>query len=173
MKIRNIAMALVATVALLFSSCGKDLELKGTSWECNHTVDFTELFMEEMEEEMGEQAAQIVQMLGGKFLMDLSFIIDFTTDEAGAMTIDYRPSAQMNVPAQLKPMFDMIVETETSAMTYTFDGENGTITVDGDTQNFTYNSSDKTIVIPIPAGEDISEMIAMIGTDKLVFKQTK
>ena len=167
MKIRNIFVALAATAALLFASCGKDIDLKGTSWESAHTIDMTAMLLEEG----GEEAAQIIQMLGGSFLMDFNLILDFTTDNAGSVTVDMRPSASMNIPDMLKPVLDMMVDTETNAMTYTFDGENGTITIDGDTENFKYNKSDKTIIMDIP--DDGDELAQILGTTHLVFKQTK
>ena len=169
MKTRNIFAAIFAAVALLFSSCSKDIDLTGTSWESTHTVDMTEMITSDPD--MAEYADMLLAAVGGKFLIDYSIIIDYTTENAGAITMAVNPSASMNQPAELKPLFDAMTQAETEAMTYTFDGENGTITIDNETENFTYNKSDKTITMTF---SDLDpEEAEIMGGNTFTFKQTK
>ena len=109
-------------------------------------------------------------MLGGKFLFDVNMTIDFTTADAGSVTMYLGPSASMTIPDALKPVMSQMEQTVTDAMTYTFDGEKGTITSDGVSQSFSYNSSDKTISMTF-TGEDAADIAEVYGSSTLVFKQ--
>ena len=101
------------------------------------------------------------------------FTMDFLTDTTGEMFAD------LTVEVPVMPSANQH-QTETSAFTYTFDGTNLILTDEsgiGDT--LTYNASDNTIIMNIPAeaGEAFAEMGLTIedvlGSDKIVFNQTR
>lgn len=168
MKIKNLFVALFATAALLFAGCGKDVKLNGTNWQARVTQDMTEMILEEMSDDPESLAVweQLIDMMGGKFEVNMDFILAFTDETNGKMTFKMSVANTDKLPAEIGQMIDqMMTQSETENFTYTFDGEKGTITVDNDTENFTYNKSDKTITMSADAEE--------FGVETLVFSEVK
>ena len=127
---RTLFVALLACVTLMFASCNKEKDLNGTNWK-THTVVNQEMSMEGV-------TATINMTIDGT--------MSFTNATNGAMILTTSGTMQamgMTIP--------MDAETDTIDFTYTFTGENGTITMKEDNESisvpFTYNKKDNTINI--------------------------
>lgn len=144
-------MTFVACFAMMFGSCQKDLDLIGTTWKAHDTVN------QQITEEGVTATAELTY----------DYVLNFIDATTGKMTITYNGTVSamgMTFPINNEPI--------SANYTYTFDGENGTITTaeedDNVTMPFTYNKKDKTILISI--NEKDEEMGLDINLD-LVFTQ--
>ena len=164
MKFKRMMMAFVAGATLLFAGCEKDLDLNGTTWVSNYTLDLTQVFLDD-----DEDNAQIIEMLGGKFLMDFSMEMNFKNDVDGVMQMDMTPSSSMNIPSMLKPYMEEMEYSDDEDFTYTFDGKKGTLNMEGELASLEYNSSDKTLTVVF----DDEEFAEVFGVKTLVCKQKK
>lgn len=109
-------VAFVACLTMVFSSCSKDKHLNGTKWQGSYDTSITEQ--------------------GITMDAHLTMTINFTNATEGDITTSGNVTyAGISFP----------VEDHTYPMTYTFDGEAGTITAEGETEPFTYNKKDNTI----------------------------
>lgn len=171
MKTRNFIMTFVAAAALLFVGCAKDFSLEKTQWNYSNTMDMTEMLLEDDED---GTIAQIIELMGGQFLVTMNVDLDFTTETAGSMTVSGNIQNVDKLPEMIRPIFEQMMEgmTETSSFTYTFDGENGTLTgTGGDTMNISYNKNDKTLTLTSTDPEVNQAMEEELGSSTLVFKQ--
>jgi hypothetical protein len=127
---KTLFLALLACVTLMFTSCNKEKELPGTSWK-THTIVNQEMTM---------------QGIAATLNMTIDGTMKFTDATNGSMTL-----ATSGTISAMGMTFPVDSETETTAFTYTFNGETGTITTtyEGETETvpFTYNKEDNTILI--------------------------
>lgn len=127
---KTLFVALLACFTLMFASCNKEKDLNGTNWK-THTVVNQEMSM---------------QGVTATINLTIDGTMSFTNATNGAMILTTSGSMQamgMTIP--------MDAETDTIDFTYTFTGENGTITMKEDNEStsvpFTYNKKDNTINI--------------------------
>lgn len=150
---KTLFLALLACVTMVFTSCNKEKELPGTSWK-THTVIDQDMTMEGI-------TAHINMIMDGT--------MKFTDATNG--TMELTTSGTISAMGMTLPLDE---ETETTAFTYTFDGESGTITTtdeDGTTTvPFTYNKKENTIVI---SQKEVDEETGMEMNFEMVFTEVK
>ena len=150
---KTLFVALIACFTLMFTSCNKEKELPGTSWK-THTVIDQDMTMEGI-------TAHLNMVMDGT--------MKFTDATNGTMEIT--SSGSISAMGMTLPLDE---DTETTAFTYTFDGEQGTLTAtdEGETTTipFTYNKKDNTILITqTEVDEETGESI----TFEMVFTEVK
>ena len=150
---KTLFVALIACFTLMFTSCNKEKELPGTSWK-THTVIDQDMTMEGI-------TAHLNMVMDGT--------MKFTDATNGTMEIT--SSGSISAMGMTLPLDE---DTETTAFTYTFDGEQGTLTAtdEGETTTipFTYNKKDITILITqTEVDEETGESI----TFEMVFTEVK
>ena len=129
---KTLFVAFLACITMMFVSCKKEKTLNGTTWKA-HTVTTEDMGDDQME-------ATLTLTIDGT----LKFI------DASKASMTMTSSATATMGGQTFPMPDMS-STATVDLTYTFDGEKGTLTgVDEETGKpetipFTYNKKDNTI----------------------------
>jgi hypothetical protein len=151
---KTLFVALLACFTLMFASCNKEKSLPGTSWK-THTVINQDMTMEGIS-------------------TTLNMIIDgtmkFTDATNGSMAL--ATSGTISAMGMTIPLDS---DAETTAFTYTFDGEAGTMTAtdeDGETSTipFTYNKKDNTILISM---NEVDEETGMEMKFEMVFTEVK
>ena len=118
-----------------FSSCSKEKDLAGTTWQ----------FQQKTSGQIEEEGMSF------PYEVDLNLILNFTDEENGKLEIHMN----MEVAGMSMPMDDSAV------FTYTFDGENGVMTADGEPQPFVYHKDDNTIGMSVDT-EGMSEEDMML-----------
>ena len=151
---KTLFLALLACVTMVFTSCNKEKELPGTSWK-THTVIDQDMTMEGI-------AAHLNMIMDGT--------MKFTNATNGSMTL-----TTSGTVSAMGMTFPLDAEEETTAFTYTFDGEAGTLTAtdeDGETSTipFTYNKKENTIVI---SQTERDEETGMEMSFEMVFTEVK
>ena len=153
---KTLFVAFLACITMMFVSCKKEKTLIGTNWKAQ--VVTTEDWGDEEEE------ATLTITINGA----LKFI------DASKASMTLTTSATATMGGQTMPMPGMN-ESFTTDLTYTFDGEKGTLTgVDEETGKpetipFTYNKKDNTInITQTEVDEDGNPL-----TIELVFNEVK
>ena len=148
---KTLFVALLACFTLVFTSCNKEKTLPGTSWK-THTV---------VDQDM------TVEGITAHLNMTIDGTMKFIDATNGSMTL-----ASSGTISAMGMSFPMDSEAETTAFTYTFDGENGTITVtdeDGTTTApFSYNKKENTITISM---KEVDEETGMELNMEMVFTE--
>ena len=153
---KTLFVAFLACITMMFVSCKKEKTLIGTNWKAQ--VVTTEDWGDEEEE------ATLTITINGA----LKFI------DASKASMTLTTSATATMGGQTMPMPGMN-ESITTDLTYTFDGEKGTLTgVDEETGKpetipFTYNKKDNTIKISQTVVEEDGEPF----TIEMVFNEVK
>lgn len=123
-------MTLVAGIAMIFASCGKEVNLAGTSWHADET--YTKQL--------------VVSGITADCVFNFDVDLNFTDATTGTMNAKY--SGTITAMGQEHPVPD---GGGTDSFTYTFDGENGVLysTDPNETETipFTYDKKEKMIVI--------------------------
>lgn len=153
---KTLFVAFLACITMMFVSCKKEKTLNGTTWK-THVV---------TTEDMGDDGieATLTTTVDGT----LKFI------DASKASMSLTTSATATMGGQTMPMPDMN-STATVDLTYTFDGEKGTLTgVDEETGKpetipFTYNKKDNTIKMSETQVDEDGESF----TIELVFNEVK
>lgn len=149
---KTLFVAFLACITMMFVSCKKEKSLNGTSWKTQTVTT----------EDMGIGVITIT--IDGT----LKFI------DASKASMSLTTSATATMGGQTMPLPDMS-STETVDLTYTFDGEKGTLTgIDEETGKpetipFTYNKKDNTITISHTEVDEDGEPF----TIEMVFKEVK
>lgn len=117
----------VAVATFLMMSCGKDVDLSGTTWKTSYSYAITQGY--------GEDSIHIS--------VSATSVLTFINDESGTLTT----SGTSTMEGMTTPLSGSL------GFSYTFDGEKSgvlTYSSDGTTYNdtFTYNKDDETISIP-------------------------
>ena len=161
---KTLFVAFLACITMMFVSCKKEKTLIGTNWKAQ--VVTTEDWGDEEEE------ATITITINGTLTTTLDFTLKFIDASKASMTLTTSATATMG--GQTMPMPGMN-ESFTTDLTYTFDGEKGTLTgVDEETGKpetipFTYNKKDNTIKISQTVVEEDGEPF----TIEMVFNEVK
>lgn len=125
-------MTLVAGIAMLFASCGKEVDLTASTWRANETV--------------------TQQVVVSGITADLEINADCTLNfvDATTGTITSKFSGSVTAMGQNYPVPE---GGGTDTFTYTFDGENGVLVStdpnEPETIPFTYDKKSKTIEIDL------------------------
>ena len=151
---KTLFLALLACVAMVFTSCNKEKELPGTSWK-THTVIDQDMTMEGI-------TAHLNMIMDGT--------MKFTDATNGTMTIT--SSGSISAMGMTLPLDS---DEETTVFTYTFDGEQGTITMTDEEDGsisvpFTYNKKENTITI---SQKEVDEETGMEMNIEMVFTEVK
>ena len=153
---KTLFVAFLACITMMFVSCKKEKTLNGTTWKAQIVST----------EDMGEDQMEAT------LTTTLDFTLKFIDASKASMTMTSSATATMG--GQTFPMPDMS-STATVDLTYTFDGEKGTLTgVDEETGKpetipFTYNKKDNTITISHTEVDEDGEPF----TIEMVFKEVK
>ena len=153
---KTLFVAFLACITMMFVSCKKEKTLIGTNWKAQ--VVTTEDWGDEEEE-----ATLTITINGALKFIDAS---------KASMTLTTSATATMGGPTIPMPGMN---ESFTTDLTYTFDGEKGTLTgVDEETGKpetipFTYNKKDNTIKISQTVVEEDGEPF----TIEMVFNEVK
>lgn len=125
-------MTFVACFALMFASCEKEVELNGTTWKAHESI--------------SQQMTQMGMTVDAT--IDLDCTLNFQDGSNGTINMITNGSASF-----MGQVFPMPEQNVTENVTYTFDGENGTLTPtegsDTEPIPFTYDKKNKTINIDI------------------------
>ena len=151
---KTMILALLACVTMVFTSCNKEKELPGTSWK-THTVIDQDMTMEGI-------TAHLNMIMDGT--------MKFTDATNGTMTIT--SSGSISAMGMTLPLDS---DEETTVFTYTFDGEQGTITMTDEEDGsisvpFTYNKKENTITI---SQKEVDEETGMEMNIEMVFTEVK
>ena len=151
---KTLFLALLACVTMVFTSCNKEKELPGTSWK-THTVIDQDMTMEGI-------TAHLNMIMDGT--------MKFTDATNGTMTIT--SSGSISAMGMTLPLDS---DEETTVFTYTFDGEQGTITMTDEEDGsisvpFTYNKKENTITI---SQKEVDEETGMEMNIEMVFTEVK
>lgn len=151
---KTMFLALLACVTMVFTSCNKEKELPGTSWK-THTVIDQDMTMEGI-------TAHLNMIMDGT--------MKFTDATNGTMTIT--SSGSISAMGMTLPLDS---DEETTVFTYTFDGEQGTITMTDEEDGsisvpFTYNKKENTITI---SQKEVDEETGMEMNIEMVFTEVK
>lgn len=114
---KGLFLAMIAFVAMVFTSCSKELELDGTTWVATYNETTT--------------------MDGVSGTANLTFTLNFKDKTSGTMAV--------NGSIAISSMGSPIPMNYSENFTYTFDGTNGTMTSNGESQNFSYDKDSKHI----------------------------
>lgn len=151
---KTLFVAFLACITIMFVSCKKEKTLNGTTWK-THVVT-----TEDMEDD--EIEATLTTTVDGT----LKFI------NASKASMTMTTSSTITTGGQTMPYMDSLITEE---VTYTFDGEKGTLTgIDEETGKpetipFTYNKKDNTIKMSETQVDEDGEPF----TIELVFNEVK
>ena len=153
---KTLFVAFLACITMMFVSCKKEKTLNGTTWKAQIVTT----------EDMGEDQMEAT------LTITINGALKFIDASKASMTLTTSATATMG--GQTMPMPGMN-ESFTTDLTYTFDGEKGTLTgVDEETGKpetipFTYNTKDNTIKISQTVVEEDGEPF----TIEMVFNEVK
>lgn len=116
-------VALFALTTVMFTSCSKDKDLTGTKWFCSYSEEETRA--------------------GFTYNLTLNITLNFTDATNGTMKMDEIMTSNG------VEIFNDTNDPDNNPIpyTWTFDGENGTMTADGETIAFAYDKKANTITI--------------------------
>ncbi|MBR1784213.1 MAG: hypothetical protein IJ760_02105 [Bacteroidales bacterium] len=172
---RRIFLAAMAMAALVVTSCSKGIDLEKTQWGYSKDIDISAELLAEAEGDPEDIAnlQEIIDMMGGKFIVAANLTLDFKTATTGVFTTAMRPKNIDKLPEWMQEIFNGEYDwSEDEEFTYTFSDNSGNIDFSDEKVDIDYDKSSKELIVNVTSEEETPEYIYFIGEGRsIAFKQ--